>query len=290
MGTLTPFEDKKKFRPTDSYHEWLGPTSTSQKIRAMFRNLTIGALSVGKDIKNTANWIRFPYYHHVFSDEMRGFEHQIRYLKNFGEFIGLNDATNLLNTGKEIKGRYFCLTFDDGLSCCYKYALPIISDLEIPATFYVVTNMVGKSFEPASLVARGVFGFKGQNTSVEFLTWDQCRASVQVGVTIGSHTKSHRKLSDLTLNEVRTELIESKLEIETHTGIVCEHFCAPYGFPGKDFDLKRDGQLARESGYRSFATGCRGVNKIGDSSFALKRDHLLANWGIPQLRYFFSTL
>lgn len=256
----------------------------------MCRNLTIGALSVGKNIKNTENWIRFPYYHHVFSDEMRGFERQIRYLKNFGEFIGLNDVTNLLDTRTGINGRYFCLTFDDGLSCCYKYALPIISDLEIPATFYVVTDMVGKSFEPASMISRRVFGFKGEDTSVEFLTWDQCRASTQVGVTIGSHTKSHRKLSELTLNEVRTELTESKSEIETHTGIVCEHFCAPYGFPGKDFDLKRDSQLAREIGYQSFATGCRGVNKIGDSSFALKRDHLLANWGIPQLRYFFSTL
>ena len=289
MAMLTPFEGKNKFKPTVSYKEWLGPILTSQKIRAMFRNLAIGALSVGKDIGNTANWIRFPYYHHVFSDEMRGFERQIRYLKNFGEFIGLNDATNFLNTGEEIKGRYFCLTFDDGLSCCYKYALPIISDLEIPAAFYVVTNMVGKSFEPDSLVSRKVFGFRGRNTSIEFLTWDQCRASAQVGVTIGSHTKSHRRLSELTLSEVRTELTASKLEIETHMGIDCEHFCAPYGLPGEDFYLKRDGQLAREIGYRSFATGCRGVNKKGDSSFALKRDHLLANWDIPQLRYFFST-
>ena len=139
---MTPFEGKNKFKPTVSYKEWLGPTSTIQKMRGMFRSLAIGALSVGKGIGNTANWIRFPYYHHVFSDEIRGFERQIRYLKNFGEFIGLNDATNFLNTGEEIKGRYFCLTFDDGLSCCYKYALPIISDLEIPATFYVVTDMV----------------------------------------------------------------------------------------------------------------------------------------------------
>ena len=232
---MTPFEGKNKFKPTVSYKEWLGPTSTNQKMLNMCRSLAIGALSVGKDIGNTANWIRFPYYHHVFSDEMRGFEHQIRYLKNFGEFIGLNDATNLLNTGKEIKGRYFCLTFDDGLSCCYKYALPIISDLEIPAAFYVVTNMVGKSFEPESLVSRKVFGFRGRNTSIELLTWEPCRASAQVGVTIGSHTKSHRKLSELTLNEVRTELTESKLEIETHTGTVCEHFCAPMVFPEKIF-------------------------------------------------------
>jgi len=85
-------------------------------------------------------------------------------------------------------------------------------------------------------------------------------------------------------------LTASKLEIETHMGIDCEHFCAPYGLPGEDFYLKRDGQLAQEIGYRSFATGCRGANKKGDSSLALKRDHLLANWDIPQLRYFFSTL
>ena len=68
---LIPFEGKKKFKPTVSYKEWLGPTSTNQKMRGMFRSLAIGALSVGKGIGNTANWIRFPYYHHVFSDEIQ---------------------------------------------------------------------------------------------------------------------------------------------------------------------------------------------------------------------------
>ena len=225
----------------------------------------------------------------MFSDEVSGFERQIRYLKNFGEFIGIDDATNLLNVDYKIDGRYFCLTFDDGLSCCYNYALPVICDFGIPATFYVVTNMVGQSFSPDSNVARNIFGFKGKNTAVEFLTWDQCVAANEAGITIGSHTTSHRRLSELSLKEVEKELTDSKFEIETQLGINCEHFCAPYGIPSQDFNLIRDGKLAKECGYRSFATGRRGINIKGTNPFALKRDHLLAGWDIQQLRYFFGS-
>ena len=68
---------------------------------------------------------------------MKGFERQIRYLKNFGEFIELNDATNLLNSGEEIKGRYFCLTFDDGYSSDIEIVLPELQEINAAATFFI---------------------------------------------------------------------------------------------------------------------------------------------------------
>jgi hypothetical protein len=50
----------------------------------------------------------------------------------------------------------------------------------------------------------------------------------------------------------------------------------------------RDPSLAREAGYASFASGVRGGMAAGGDPFLLKRDHLLANWGEHQLRYFLS--
>ena len=112
---------------------------------------------------------------------------------------------------------------------------------------------------------------------------------IDAGMTIGSHTVRHSKLSDISMQEAEVELRESKLQIERNLRITCDHFCAPYGSPDVDYDSAQHPQLAENLGYRSFATGFRGHMARGDSPFTLKRDHLLANWGLYQVRYFFSA-
>ena len=275
-------------RKTRTYAEWSSLTPWSQRVRNGMRSAVIAGLAIGRRIECSSNWIRCPFYHHIFDDERRGFNSQLDYLKNFGEFISLDDAQAMLVGDNTIDGRYFCLTFDDGLKSCVDGALPILSEKSIPAAFYVVTDLVERSFPPDDPVARTVFGFKGVNTTLDFLSWEDCRGMIAAGMTIGSHTATHTRLSELSAEQVCVEMERSKTEIERHTGHPCQHFCAPYGNPDRDFDLFRDGGLARKMGYSTFATGARGPNLQGDSPFALRRDHMLANWGFHQLKYFFQ--
>ena len=273
---------------TRTYAEWSTLTPLSQRIRNGVRSAVIAALAIGRRIDCSNNWIRCPFYHHIFDDERRGFRNQLDYLRNFGEFISLDDAQAMLGGEYTIDGRYFCLTFDDGLKSCINGALPILSEKSIPAAFYVVTDMLERSFPPDDPVARATFGFNGVNTSLDFLSWEDCRELISAGMTIGSHTASHARLSELSEEEVCVELGRSKTEIEKNTGHPCRHFCAPYGNPDRDFHLSRDGRLAMDTGYSTFATGVRGPNRQGCSPFALRRDHMLANWGMHQLKYFLS--
>lgn len=274
-------------RATETFSEWKGKTSFIDVLRSVIRDILIRGLAIGRDPCQTNNWIRFPYYHHVFLDERKGFDRQIRYLKSIGEFINIDDATSLINSKNQIDGRYFCLTFDDGLKSCWTGAVPILVELNVPATFYVITALVGKSFDPDHNVSRNILGFRGINTNLEFIDWDQCRSMSQNGMTIGSHTENHFHLNKLPDDKVLNEMLNSKMKIEKELGTECHHFCAPYGnLTGNE--LEHFGNLARSLGYLSFATGTRGPNKIGDSAFALKRDHLLSNWGTHQLKYFFS--
>jgi peptidoglycan/xylan/chitin deacetylase (PgdA/CDA1 family) len=152
--------------------------------------------------------------------------------------------------------------------------------------FYVVSNLIGRTFATDDSLSRDVFGFKGE-TALEFMTWEDCRALQAAGMTVGSHSRSHARLANLDRAQALAELTDSKRAIEHAIGRECRHFCAPYGLPGKDFDSMRDPALAREAGYASFATGVRGA-MTGPEPFLLKRDHLLANWGEHQLRYFLS--
>ena len=272
----------------DTYQHWLQGTSVKSQFRNKLRRLIVNLLALRKDLSNAKASIRFPFYHHVFSDEILGFKRQLVFLRNYGEFISLDEATKILETGKKVDGVYFCLTFDDGFKCCYTHALPVLYELQIPATFFIVTDYVGQTFQANHNVTKNVFGFKGSAGLMEFMNWSDCKELINYGMTIGSHTKSHQRLSRLSPNESYLELLDSKNEIENKLGISCRHFCAPYGLIGKDLDLSLHGEMAKKLGYVSFSTSNRGVNAIGSSPFSILRDHLLANWENQQLKYFFS--
>ena len=252
------------------------------------RNMALRGLSIGKRIDASDNWLRFPFYHHVFDDERAGFERQLRFLRQFGDFISMDDAVDILESGTAIDGRFFCLTFDDGFKSCMTGALPILTEIGAPATFYVVTSLIGMILPPDDPIARNVFGFKGDQTGLDFLSWADCRILVDAGMTIGSHTRSHPRLANLTEAEIISEMNLSKEDIENQIGQPCLHFCTPYGLAGSDFNLERDPELARLAGYRSFVTGHRGSMRQGSNPFAIQRDQLMANWGNHQLRYFFT--
>ena len=87
-------------------------------------------------------------------------------------------------------------------------------------------------------------------------------------MTIGSHTKSHQRLSRLSPNEGYLELLDSKNEIENKLGISCRHFCAPYGLIGKDLDSFFTRRIGKKVDLSvSFSTSNRGINGIGSMAF-----------------------
>lgn len=272
---------------TRNYAEFTAGVAWRARIRGRLRDAAIRCLAWGRKIEG-AGWIQFPYYHHVFDDERAGFARQIGFLRKHGDFISLDSAVDMISSGQPIRGRYFCVTFDDGLKSCVTGALPILKELGVPATFFVVTDLVGRSLSPTDLLARDVFGFRGTSTTLDFMTWDDCRTLVAQGMTIGSHSCSHRKLVELDAAEVGAELGNSRSRIELELARPCLHFCPPYGIPGTHFDGLREAELAKRAGYRSLATGLRGKSRAGSNPFGLHRDHLLAQWENDQLRYFFS--
>jgi len=258
----------------------------------MARGLTVQSLAaVGAVTRRSSHdgWIRFPFYHHVFDDERTGFEAQLRYLRRSGEFIDTDDAVSLMRSGSSIHGRFFCLGFDDGFKNCVTNALPILAANDIPCTFFVATAHVGSAIEDSPRAAEQIFGPSRRHARpVELLSWDDCRQLVDAGMVIGSHTHSHARLSRLDADGVWREMQTSKALIEREVRRPCLHFCSPWGKPFADYLPGRDPWIARRVGFLSFHTGIRGATRAGASPFEIRRDHLLAGWGIPELRYFLA--
>jgi peptidoglycan/xylan/chitin deacetylase (PgdA/CDA1 family) len=63
-------------------------------------------------------------------DECASFDKQLKYMKNIGDFISLDDAVTLLESNQSLCGRYFCITFDEGFKNCFTNAIPILQKIQ----------------------------------------------------------------------------------------------------------------------------------------------------------------
>ena len=103
-----------------------------------------------------------------------------------------------------------------------------------------------------------------------FMSWDQARALLGAGMSIGSHSCTHRELARLSEDEQRVELSESKRLLEGELGVEIDTLAYPYGWPGSYDGVTT--RLARESGYRLAFSAIEGVNRPGSTdAHAIRR-------------------
>ena len=204
--------------------------------------------------------IFFLCYHQVPRRDLAAFRSGLEALAAIGRFLSWDEALSLISGDRPVVGSHFCLTFDDGDRSWAEVVLPTLTDMSIPATFFVVTSLVG---DPRRADA---------------LSWSSCQQLADQRMTVGSHTVSHRALADLDERAARSELRDSKRELEDHLGRQVADFCAPYGLPGVAYLPERDIALAKEEGYRSFATTVRGAMRHGDSPYQIRRLIMNPSW------------
>ncbi len=254
----------------------------------MARKMVIAAQSYKYNITASSNWIRMIIYHHVFDDERKDFTRQIKYLKNFGEFISLDQLCELVDGENKIDGRYFCMSFDDGIQNTHSNMMDITESHDIPVIIYLPTNYIGKKHFTDEDTLKISKTLKKNPRRLKYLSWSECIEMLDHQVTFGSHTTSHTILSTLNEDDIESELIISKQTIEEKLGIPCIHFAVPNGIIGKHFDPELTKKIAIKLGYKTLASSNRGKIQKGDDLYLLNREHLLAGWENFQIKYFFG--
>ena len=153
--------------------------------------------------------------------------------------------------------RRVLVTLDDAFQSVFRNGLPIFQELGVPALTYVVSGQIGganvwdrnKGLKERRLMSRE-----------EILEW------VAAGNEIGAHTVTHTRLTNLSLEEARREIFDSKKVLEDLIGRPVRHFCYPYGSSNA---LIHD--LVREAGYETATTVDGGYNFPETDKFALRR-------------------
>jgi peptidoglycan/xylan/chitin deacetylase (PgdA/CDA1 family) len=158
------------------------------------------------------------------------------------------------------------LTFDGCYSDQIENVVPVLDSLKFPATFF-----------PASA------GLACEFPDVAAHWHNTVLALTKAGHTIGCHTQSHPDLTRLPMDEVRREVLGSKLTLEDALGQRVSAFCYPYGA----YDA-RVREVVQEAGFDVAFTVDLGGVKFGDDPYSLKRVPVLGEPGPREFAVYLS--
>ena len=174
------------------------------------------------------------------------FEEQMRFIHKRGfHSLNLEELMDGLYEGGELPKNSIVITFDDGHLSFFEKAAPVLKKYGLKATLFVITDRIGQP---------------------NFMNWDQIKSVGHQGVSIESHSVTHRILAQLELDEVEMELVESKSTLEKHLGREVDFFCYRGGHYNDAIK-----SMVSSSGYNAAVCSRFGYNDPQANRFELRR-------------------
>ena len=176
-----------------------------------------------------------------FDTTPEAFASQLDWLKDNGyATLSLEEFISYTKKGEGFPEKSVMITFDDGYSGIYYYAFPELKKRGMKATFFITASTIG--------------GVKG--TSYPHITYEQlAEIAANENISIGSHTVSHSRLSELSNDALKIDVAKSKQILENFTGIKISAIAYPEGYYNGDVI-----EAVKEAGYEiAFAVKDRGL-------------------------------
>ncbi len=202
-------------------------------------------------------------YHDVGRDPANGtdyylsperFRDQIEWIRDWGlSIVPLTEIVDRLLSGRDLDG-LVALTFDDALAGVAEHAIPILVELNVPSTVFVVTDELGVDppFWPGA---------------ARTLTADELVALTRTGlVSLGSHTQHHVSLPDVDPTVRAAELGASRAALDDLTGAATDFLAYPSGHHDEDCE-----RASAAAGYRAAFTFTFGRVTRATDPFAIPR-------------------
>lgn len=203
----------------------------------------------------------YPLRHSVVSPAQ--FEQQMALLSGEGyRSISLDEFIAMRQQGSIPAGRYFVLTFDDGYRDNYLRAFPILREFGFKATIFLISDWL-------------LHGNDGREMPVPILRLEDIVEMSRCGIAFGAHTRSHRSLTTLSLEEAKLEIQGSKEALESYLNQPIRFFSYPYGH--SDAVIR---SIVKTHGFKAaFAT-----DNGSDDLFNLRRVGIMADDSLLDFR------
>lgn len=175
------------------------------------------------------------------------FQEQLNYFKeNNYHTISLMDFIRAEKYGEELPENPIILTFDDGYEDNYINMMPMIKAMDMKATMFMATNLIGKK---------------------NYVNWQQLKEMQDNGIEIGSHTANHLPLDQV--ENLDNEIKLSKLLMEWN-GLKTIYF---FSYPNGIYTPESI-QSLKDNNYLAAVTGDAGYNTFTTDKYLLQRTNV----------------
>lgn len=143
------------------------------------------------------------------------FRRDVEYLQRHYEIV---DLPAVLRPGDD---RRVAITFDDGYRDFHRHVVPILHEYDVPATVFAIADAVD---DPSF----------AHNDKHDYEYMDRAELTSLADddlVTVGNHTRTHPKLTDLSRDELEREIVGGKRRLEDLLGTEVRRFCYPFCTP-----------------------------------------------------------
>ena len=223
---------------------------------------------------NMARKGQFPaivlFYHRVADDHpndwsmsCKEFKQQIDWMQDNFDIVTLEEAQHrIMSSGNDRPT--LSITFDDGYAENCEFALPLLIERRIPATYFVTTH---HTFNQQPFPHDVELGCPLPANTIESLV-----AMDRAGIEIGAHTRTHADLGSITdERELVDEVVTATIELEAVLQRKVRYFAFPYGQKVNLND--KVFVMLRELGFLGVCSAYGGWNEVGDDPFHLQRLH-----------------
>jgi peptidoglycan/xylan/chitin deacetylase (PgdA/CDA1 family) len=164
------------------------------------------------------------------------FSRQMAYLKSHGfKFYTAAELIDHYQSDQQFPRSAITITFDDGCRDNYTNAFPVLRELGIKATMFVVPSCIGET--TAKPLAMG-------EEPRPHMTREEILEMSRHGIEFGSHTMNHRLLHQIPLADVKEEVQSAKRFLEDFLQHPCKTFAYPAGYCNSEVE-----QIIKEAGH-----------------------------------------
>lgn len=186
----------------------------------------------------------------------RRFRIQMKLLKWLG-YQGLSMGKLLPYLKGNKQGKVVGITFDDGYKNNLTKALPILKHYGFSATCYIISQKIGGTNDWDS--KKGI-------PEKPLMNEEEIHQWIAAGMEIGSHTQHHIRLTEHDKSISKTEITQSKIDLEHKFSTTIRHFCYPYGQYNESIK-----NITNEAGYLTSTTVERGRAQTAHDLLQLPR-------------------
>ncbi|MEA2361397.1 MAG: hypothetical protein QOD71_542 [Thermoleophilaceae bacterium] len=155
------------------------------------------------------------------------FDEHLAWLEEHCQVVSLDE---LVAGPRRKGGPYVAITFDDGYADNHTHALPLLRARGMTATFFVAVGFLERDEDVMAHLAEV---WQTPPEQLRPLSWEQVAEMRAAGMSIGSHTWSHRNLAHLSIDAAEADLRRSREVLERRVGEPVRAIAYPWGKLGR---------------------------------------------------------